>query len=854
MKTKDWQQIEDLFHEALNIKAEERSAYLAEACNGDEELRVEVESLLGAFESKESFIEQPAFSLGMKLLSDSADGTLLGKTIGQYKIVRLLGRGGGGEVYLAEDSKLNREVALKFFTSQVMDNVWVRRQLTKEARAVARLEHPHICAVHGIEEIDGHHFMVMQYVEGETLDSLLSRGPLELKRILELAEQIISALAAAHAHGIIHRDIKPQNVIVTPDGQIKMLDFGLAKIVQQTQTRETDGEDQSQYSQAGLIVGTVAYMSPEQLRAEELDFRSDIFSVGILLYELVSGKNPYKQTSEAETISATLTSRPAPLSHPVTKVPPALNAMVHRCLEKDKQRRYQSARELYAALDGLQHASRSRIRFSPRAVAALVLCTLLIAGLWFAYARLTRVHTLVVLPLINRSTDADAAYMGSGLTQSLVDQLSHLSKLRIKAPPLVPGYQDGSVDPQQIGRELKADAVFTAKLEKRGESLILQTALVSTADGSTLWKEEYDIRMTEIQTLPNRISEKIASTLQPWVSGSEKRLLAKGQTENAEAYRLYLLGRSHWESRDKENILKAIDYFKKATDLDPVYAQAWAGLADSYVWQSTVAYGSVPTEDAMQKARAAARRALEIDDTLCEAHISLGLVKLRYEWNWKDAEREFKRAIEINPDNASAHFWYANLLTVTGRSDEAIAESKTAKELDPFSPLIVMNLGRAYYRAREYDKAIEYLKRMLEENPKNSSASYILGYVYLQKGMYDEAIEIFQNLSATRKWLAAAPLGYAYARAGRKAEALKILDEIEEESKKEEATKENIPAQERAIIYIGLDDKDQAFYWLEKAYEERFGSLIALTSDPIFDSLRSDSRFADLARRINLTP
>jgi eukaryotic-like serine/threonine-protein kinase len=849
MKTEDWQQIEDVFHAALNVEAEHRSAYLATACGGDESLRLEVESLLKAFETEESFMEQPAMSLGMKILSEGAVEELTGKTVGSYKILRQLGRGGMGEVYLAEDAKLNRKVALKFFSSHHTDNVWMRRQLTKEARAVASLEHPNICAVYGIEQADGYDFIVMQYIEGQTLDALMAGGPLELERILELSHQIVSALAAAHSHGIIHRDIKPPNIMVTADGQIKVLDFGLAKVVQQQQNMERAGEDQSQLSQTGVRAGTVAYMSPEQLRTEELDFRSDIFSVGITLYELISGKNPYKHKSEAETISATLTGSPSPLAHPATRIPPTLNAIVRKCLEKEKEQRYQSASELLSALNTFRSTSRRRFYFSRRAaaVAALVLLLLLSIGLLYAYLHSTRVQTMAVLPLINESPDPNAQYLSTGLTVSLVNQLSRLSSLRVKAPSFPSGFQAESMGLRKLGRLLNVDTLLVRKIKQSGESLVLQVQLVNTADGLSLWQQEYTAPLTKMATIQNEFFEKIISILHLTVSGDERKLAAKGRTDNLKAFELYLQGRHYWSKRNKENIQKAIDYFKQATDEDPLYALAWAGLADAYTVLPTVAYGSMTTKDAMSKAKAAARQALEIDETLCEAHISMGVIKLKSDWNWPEAEREFKRAIELNPENASAHFWYAELLTVTNHLPEAIAESKAAREIDPLSPLVNMNMGRSLYRARDYDRAIEDLKRTLAEDANNVSALYVLGYAYQQKGMSKEAIEIFEGIYAKDKMMGAAPLGYAYAKAGRRAEALEILDEIEEQSKKE-----HVPAQERAIIYIGLDDKDQAFSWLEKSFEEHFAPLIYLTSDPVFDSLRSDPRFAELTRRVNL--
>ncbi|HEX8748468.1 MAG TPA: protein kinase, partial [Pyrinomonadaceae bacterium] len=649
MKVKDWQQIEILFHEALSISAEERPARLAEVCNGDEALRVEVESLLRAFEKDASFMDKPVLSLGWRVLSEETTGTLVGKTLGQYRIVRLLGQGGGGEVYLAEDVELNRSVALKFFTSQLMGDEWVRRQSIREARAVAGLEHPNICAVHGIEVIDGYHFIVMQYVEGETLASLVSNRTLELKQILDLAEQIICALEAAHAHGIIHRDIKPQNIVVTKGGQIKVLDFGLAMVIQPSQPIEQAREGHSQNSQKGLVVGTVAYMSPEQLRAEELDFRSDIFSLGVLLYELISGVNPYKQTSEAETISATLTHKPSQLTHPSAKIPPALNAVVQRCLEKEKQRRYQSATELRADLRKVRYGRHRRMNPSLRRACYVALLLLFFAGLFYSYLYFTYAQTVAVLPLINESQDPYAEYISKGLTASLVSQLSGLSGLRVKAPSFVPGSSDGRRSLQELGRDLKADALVVGKILKRGDQLFLQISLVRSGDGGTVWMQEFPIQTASIQTLHKEIAEKIVSTLEPRLGSAEKRRVSKIQTDNPEAYTLYLKGRDFWDKRSKENIEKAIEYFKRATELDPLFAQAWAGLADSYMMLPTVAYGSARTEDAMLKSRAAALKAIDIDPLLAEAHISLALFKLRYEWNWAEAERELKLAIELNP-------------------------------------------------------------------------------------------------------------------------------------------------------------------------------------------------------------
>ncbi|HKS28724.1 MAG TPA: protein kinase [Pyrinomonadaceae bacterium] len=852
MKVRDWEQIETLFHEALNIRAEERPAYLAGVCKDDEALRREVESLLRAFEKDGGFMDKPALSLGWRVISEEQRGTLEGKTIGPYRIRRLLGQGGGGEVYLAEDVELNRSVALKFFTSQVMDDGWVRRQSIKEARAVAGLEHPNICAVHGIEEIDGYHFIVMQYVEGETLSSLASKDALELKQILDLAEQITCALEAAHAHGIIHRDIKPQNIVVTASGQIKVLDFGLAKVVQPLQNREQEAEGRSLNSQTGLVVGTVAYMSPEQLRAEELDFRSDIFSFGVMLYELISGTNPYRQPSEAETISATLTRKPQPLTHRAAKIPPTLNAVVQRCLEKEKERRYQSAAELGAAIRSVRDSSyRQKLVTLRRAyVAALLLLFIVgVVGLRYAYLYFTRAQTIAVLPLRNESEDPNAEYISKGLTASLVSQLSGLSGLRVKSPLTVPGASEGRLDFQGLGRDLKADALVMGRIVKRGDALLLQMSVIRPEDGAAIWTQEFPVQMTAIQTLHKEIAEQIVRSLEPRMTSTDRRRLSKIQTDNAEAYTLYLKARYLWDNRSRQNIEQAIDYYKKATELDPLFSQAWAGLADAYMMLPTAAYGSARVVDVMPKARAAALKAIDNDPLLAEGHVSLAMYKLRYEWNWAEAERELKLALELNPESSSAYFWYSNLLIVTGRAQDAIAISEKAQELDPFAPNNLMNLGRAHYNARNYDAALERLAQALAEKPDNVNAKYVLGYVYIQKKRYAEAIQALKEVSEVsedKKWLAAAPLGYAYAKAGMREDALELLKQM--------AAKPDLPVQEQAIIYIGLGDKDRAFELLSKSYEEHFPTLIYLTSDPIFDGLRSDARFNELARKINLTP
>jgi serine/threonine-protein kinase len=848
MESKDWGRVEALFHAALPLGGAARAAYLARECSGEDSLRREVESLVVAYERRADFLEEPAFSLGMRVLSEEGDETLTGKTVGPYRILRELGRGGMGEVYLAEDGLLGRKVALKFLSPGLLNDKWARRQLVKEAKAVAMLDHQNICAVHGMEASDGRDFIVMQYVEGMPLTELIERESPDFKRRLRLAVQIVSAVAEAHTHGIIHRDIKPQNIMVTPGGQVKVLDFGLAKIVKQ-QTQHTGGHV-SDFSQLGLIPGTVAYMSPEQLRAERLDFRSDIFSCGTVLYELFGGSHPFARGSKAETISSVLNDNPPPLAEIPSGIASHLNRILKRCLEKDRAARYPSSSELLYELEELQAAKSPRpwprVRVSRWVMTALVAAVVVSVAAWFLYLRAARVHTLAVLPIENESPDRSIDYLGDGLAESLINKLSPLSTLRVKAFTAISGYRGKSADPRAVGRELGVEALLVGKIVQGEDSLILQTRLVRAADGAELWLGEKKLRLTEIFNLQDDLARNVTNSLDLWL-GSERSLLSVRGTNNPEAFRQYILGMHYWRNRSVENIAKALEHFGEAVKLDPGYARAYAGLADCYALSNITAYGTMSTQDAMTSAKAAAQKSLSLDQKLAAAHAALGGVSLRYDWNWDEAEKEFKRAIELDPDYAPAHYSYSNLLVVTGRMDEAISESATARNLDPFSVTSNMNYCRAFSFARRYGEAEDCFNRLLQEHPDYEVGRYMLGFVYELTGREQEALEIFQKLYATNRRLAAAALGYALGRAGRRAEAQKVLADMEEMSKEKP-----LPPQEFAVVYIGLGDKDRAFAWLEKAYDDHFASVTYLTAEAAFDSLRPDPRFAELARRINV--
>lgn len=869
-----WERLEALFDAALRLGAAERAAYLARACGDDERLHREVTALLAAFEKQAAFLEQPALNRGLKVLAAGDETSLTGQTIGSYKLLRMLGRGGMGEVYLAEDTRLKRQVALKFLAPRLVGDQWAKRQLTKEAQAVARLDHPNICTVHDLEEADGHSFIVMQYIEGESLAQLLQeRHPsvADARQALPLALQMVGALAAAHAHDIIHRDVKPQNIMVTPDGHLKVLDFGLAKLVQGKQEGVATGEALSQVSQTGLVVGTIAYMSPEQLRGEKLDFRTDIFSLGMVLHELMSGMHPFAQASDAETIAAILTGCPtAPCAN-------GLGRIIGKCLEKNKERRYDSASALLLDLQSVASGGVTRsVRVRRQPWLIMLLCLLVVVGATLIYRHLTSVPTLAILPFVNASSDAQADYLCAGLTAVFSDKLSRLPALQVKAPSVVTPDRNGPADPLFVARTLGAQTVLVGEVTQPRDALmrqavlrletvreraspvanngpdaparLLRLRLLNTSDGRQLWAESYDLGQTDISALPELAAAAIIAKLQLRLSSVEQKLLATRPTTNREAFLHYLRGRHYWNKRDPENIRLAIKSFQQAKDIDPTFALAHVGLADSYVVLSTVAYGSVSTKEAMPMARAAANSALEIDDSLCEAHTSLGVVKLRYDWNWAEAEASFQRAIALNYNYAPAHYWYANLLAVTGRTAQAVAESEIAKDLEPFSPLVDMNLGRALYFARQYDRAAAHFLKTLQRDPDDAGALYMLGFIYAQKRMHTEALATLRRLYGQEKHrlLAAAPLGYLHGKLGQRDEANRLLQELDTL-----AQGRHLPPLEKALIHLGLGNKEQTFVWLEKACEERFASLIYLMVDPLFDELRADPRFAALAKRIN---
>lgn len=847
--TNSWERLEELFHETLRLQPSERDEYLSGQCAGDVALQHEVESLVAEAELEENFIEESAMTLALKVMSGARSGSLAGQVIGHYKILKLLGSGGMGEVYLAEDSTLERHVALKFL-SKGFDDEWARAQLVREARAVAQLDHPNICGIYGIEQIGEHNFIVMQYVEGDDVSCLLKQGPLKLDQALNFAEQIARALSAAHSRGIIHRDVKPKNALVGPDGQVKILDFGLAKFVQSnTKTNPANPLDQTQ---AGKVIGTVAYMSPEQTRGESLTAATDVFSLGIFLYELFAGVNPFLRDTKEETIDALGNYDPPEL----TNLPNGFARIVQKCLNKEATARYADAGEVLKDIQSSvakRKASNSlpqRILYSKYiryyAAAACLIFAIPLVAARLVYVRASKVHSLVVLPIANKSADPGVDDVSEGLTRTLVEKFSYLPRLKVRYPT-IPSSSRDKIDPVEVGRALLADQVLSGEILKVDGARKLHLVLTDTTNGQKTWDETIDLETTNMLKLQDDITRQVTANLGMWLIGREKDLIGKRQTDDEEAMKLYVRGQQYWaHRRDGKNVLQAISAFEQAKDRDPAFAKAYSGLAEAYSIMSTITYGSLTTKQAMDRAHWAARQALQLEES-AETHTSMGVLRLRYDWEWKEAEEEFKRAIALNPEYPNAHYWYANLLAILRRPEEAVKESVIARDLDPYSPLGEMNYGRALYYSRRFDEAEGYFQTLLARSPDVPQFLNILGLVQLQKNNVDGAIATLEKLHSQSPLMAASALGYAYGKAGRVADANRIIQELDEIAKERP-----VPPQEKAIIYMGMGERDKAFQQLETSYSEHFSALAYLTTDPLYEDLQSDPRYADLARRLRL--
>jgi len=758
------------------------------------------------------------------------------KTISHFRILAKLGSGGMGEVYLAEDINLDRKVAIKFVSPELVADERAKKSLIREARAAAMLDHPNICTIYEVGEDRKRNFIVMQYAEGETLAARIKNGPLDLGETLAVALQVGDALAEAHAHGIAHFDIKPQNIMLAAHGQVKVLDFGLARIVRKEQIPDSEAETARFSTRSDAIVGTVSYMSPEQLRGEELDGRSDIFSFGVTLYELVSGHQPFAAKSAAEIISAILTREPPPLRYYLPDLPDKFERIVRQCLEKNPERRARSVRELLIDLQTLKRDMDQSV------IAADIAAS---HRRRLVGRRGKPIHSIAVLPLINAGADPNTEYLSDGITENIINSLSRLPELRVMARSTVFHYKGRIVDPQTVGKELGVRAVLSGKVLQIDDRLIISTELADVVDGAQLWGEQYNRKLSDILEVQEDISKEIVQKLRLHLTNEQKKRLTKQHTVNIVAYHQYLKGRYHWNKRTAEGFKKAIECFQQAIVTDPAYAPAHVGIADCYALLPFYDEGA-PIQFYHQ-AKTAATRALEIDNTLAEAHTSLGQIRLYYDWDWAAAERELKRALELAPNSPNTHHVYSVYLSAVGRLTHALQEVGRALELDPVSLPINADLGVMFYFARQYDQAIQQQLKTIELDANFAPAHAFLAWAYAEHGMYKEAIAECEKASSLvdAPWILAS-LGYTHALAGSTDAAAQVLDQL-----KERASRGYVSPYDLALVYASLGSDEQALALLEAAFKERSGVLIwGLQNDPRLDGLRAKAAFASLLRRV----
>jgi eukaryotic-like serine/threonine-protein kinase len=799
----------------------------------------------------------------------------IGALLGHYRILSKIGAGGMGEVYLAADTGLDRQVALKILDTDASTDPERVHRFVQEAKSASALNHPNILTVHEIGSQDGSHYIATEFIKGVTLREKLNAGPIELRETLDIVIQVAAALKAAHEAGIIHRDIKPENIMVRSDGFAKVLDFGLAKLTERfLSSAPSSGEPGDAAGETvvnttpGMLLGTFAYMSPEQARVQEADARSDIWSLGVVLHEMIARRAPFSGATLTDTLVAILDRDPAPVDKPI---PAELDRILKKALEKDRERRYQTIadfsndlknlkQELDLAAGGsvryvtqtassaeyvVKEVSKHKLSLGVAAIALVLLSTAGILGVYYAFFSDSRsINSLAVLPFINDGGDENSEYLSDGLTEELINNLSQLPQLKVIARSSTFRYKGKDMDPQEVASALGVGAVVTGRVSQRGENLQISVEMVNTSDKTLIWGESYRRKVSEAQSIQEEIARAVSDKLRVKLSGKQEEQLGKQATQNSQAYQLYLNGLFYRRKGGSANYRRALDYNNQAIAIDPNFALAYIGVAEAYRFFG--ANSLMDPQEADAKAREAIQKALELDDTLAEAHVALAQIK-RNEWKWAEAEAEYKRAIELNPNFSRAHNNYALFLSILGRRDEALAEIRRARELDPLDARFLADEGQILYDARRYDEAIEQFQATLRAEPDDVFALAYLGYIHASKGDMAEAINYYRKYmeaegetSSTKCYL-----GYALARSGKRDEALDLLSQLK-------ATKEYVSPGELAVLHAGLGDKEQALAALEKAFEARDIQLQFLKIEPHYDILRDDPRYQNLIARVGL--
>ena len=801
---------------------------------------------------------------------------MIGQVLLQYRIVEKIGEGGQGTVYRAVDTTLDRPAVVKVLPPELTDSSSNLVRFEREAKLASSLDHPNICTIFGLHKVDGLHFIAMQFVEGRNVRELVNGRPLDLRQALSIAIQVTNALAAAHAQGIVHRDIKARNVMVARNGTVKVLDFGLAKLIEPPRAGSSD----PQLTEVGVPYGTSTYAAPEQAQGLPVDHRGDIFSTGVLLYEMLAGTWPFRGKTALDVRYAVVYHRPKPIAEARGEDSPLIQRVqqiLDKALAKEPEDRYQRIEDMRSDLQEVLRELEVDSSFGntltdvtqsiapaalpkapgfwtkPRTIAIVAIAAVLVMTLSFIFLRGSRratetseeINSLAVLPFSN--TNPSNEYLSDGITESLIESLSQLPDLKVKSSSTVFHYKNRDADPAQIGRELGVHALLSGTIVQRGDELAVSVELIDVRDDSHIWGERYGRKVSEVVALPQQISRDVSQKLRARADGSHDPQITRNFSPDSEAYRLYLMGRFNWNKRTVEGLRSGIEYFGQAILRDQDYSLAYAGLADCYLLLNV--YNVTSANDSYPKAEAAATRALSINSNLAEAHTSLGFVSYRYHLNWREAEQHFKKAISLNPSYATAHQWYASYLAAAGRLNEAVVEAKTAHELEPFSLTIYSDYIRSLYYASRLDQAHNEAMKLLEMDRSFARAHYELGLVLEEQGKLEEAIAAFRSaLKASPDNVAVlTALGHAQALAGKKTEAERVIARLQELSKQQYVS----PFQ-AAVVYAGLDNRKMALDGLEKSREERFNWLPFVLVDPVFKSLHSEARFIELAKNLGL--
>ncbi len=895
--------IEQIYHSTLDISIGERPDFLSANCGDDQELRREVENLLSFAEVSSSLIDQPPGDVAAELIAETTNSALIGTNIKHYKIVSQIGTGGMGEVFKAFDTKLERSVAIKFIKTEFVEDKDKLRRFKQEAKNASSLNHPNILTVYEIGHFKKRQFIAAEFIEGKTLRKSMKEGSLALYEILEVALQTATALIAAHSAGIIHRDIKPENIMLREDGLVKVLDFGLAKLSQVPIGKERESEERNSHSaihnpkltNPSSMMGTVAYMSPEQARFEPVDRRSDLWSLGVVLHEMVAGSQPFAGRTTSETIDSILNNEPASL---VDNFPYELKRILLKGLKKNAEDRYQTAEDLLDDLkncqkdaavesgfgkkfaksrgNGITSNNKTRVSNSVRlrtnedlevesknlsgfesifkkagtnwvvsiGLLAIILFAITYAGYDYFIGSSQPVNSIAVMVFENGSGDPDMEYLSDGITNSLINSISQLNGVKLISQSSAFKYKGKEAEFKKNVRDLGGQFVLRGQISQSGNDLLLSAELVNIIDNARVWGEDFHRKSSQLSNIETEISQRIVDRLQIYLSGNAKQQLVRTMTRNPRAYELYIKGRFSQSKNSFESSKNAVAYFNQALAVDPDYAEAYAALARTHFFLG--ANGFHDPKEAMPKAKAAAVKAVELDDSLAAAHLAMAVINAA-DWDWSGAEREYKRAIELHPNLAEAHFRYALYLSTMGRHENAIAEMNKSRELDPLNPDSYLEIGYILYFARQYDSALEQAKTKIELDPNNGSAYNGKAFVHAAKKEYDYAIANYKERIrlAGEHTGVDCYLGFALAKAGRLDEARAIL-------KKLVTGKDYVSPVELAMLYVGLGDRDKAFSALNRGYAEHDSQMQYLLIEPHFDGLRADPRFAVLIRKVGL--